>query len=144
MAFFHYCHRLARVLVFSGQEYFLSEDVGEVLRSVKELESPAYHYEIVKRGINMSLDAKDHEVRIYEISYVTPPYRRRKNVVCSTWWYRIWDGNVERLDVFVVANVPYTAMRSCSVSWYRSCCRRPTRMCCRAGRCARASSACSR
>lgn len=45
------------------QEYFLSEDVGEVLRSIKELKSPAYHYEIVKRGINMSLDAKDHEVR---------------------------------------------------------------------------------
>lgn len=44
------------------QEYFLSEDVSEVLRSIKELKSPAYHYEIVKRGINMSLDAKDHEV----------------------------------------------------------------------------------
>lgn len=46
------------------QEYFLSEDVGEVLRSIKELKSPAYHYEIVKRGINMSLDAKDHEVGV--------------------------------------------------------------------------------
>ncbi|CAM9831660.1 unnamed protein product, partial [Hapterophycus canaliculatus] len=43
------------------EEYFLSEDIAEVLRSVKELKSPAYHYEIVKRGINMSLDAKDHE-----------------------------------------------------------------------------------
>ncbi|CAM9340282.1 unnamed protein product [Ascophyllum nodosum] len=43
------------------EEYFLSEDIGEVLRSVRELESPAYHYEIVKRGINMSLDARDHE-----------------------------------------------------------------------------------
>ncbi|CAM9868389.1 unnamed protein product, partial [Ectocarpus sp. 12 AP-2014] len=43
------------------EEYFLSEDVSEVLRSVKELKSPAYHYEIVKRGINMSIDAKDHE-----------------------------------------------------------------------------------
>ncbi|CAM9421474.1 unnamed protein product [Ectocarpus sp. 6 AP-2014] len=43
------------------EEYFLSEDISEVLRSVKELKSPAYHYEIVKRGINMSIDAKDHE-----------------------------------------------------------------------------------
>eukprot|EP00904_Undaria_pinnatifida_P000488 jgi/Undpi1/1043/HiC_scaffold_10.g04506.m1 len=43
------------------EEYFLSEDAGEVLRSVRELKSPAYHYEIVKRGINMSLDARDHE-----------------------------------------------------------------------------------
>ncbi|CAM9204107.1 unnamed protein product, partial [Sphacelaria rigidula] len=43
------------------EEYFLSEDLDEVLRSIKELESPAYHYEIVKRAINMSLDARDHE-----------------------------------------------------------------------------------
>lgn len=48
--------------VYDRQEYFLSEDVGEVLRSIKELESPAYHYEVVKRAINMSLDARDHEV----------------------------------------------------------------------------------
>lgn len=54
---------LARSLdCWREKEYFLSEDIGEVLRSVKELKSPAYHYEIVKRGINMSLDARDHEV----------------------------------------------------------------------------------
>ena len=58
------CLLFARRFVFVcvGQEYFLSEDAGEVLRSVRELKSPAYHYEIVKRGINMSLDARDHEV----------------------------------------------------------------------------------
>ncbi|CAM9519282.1 unnamed protein product [Chrysoparadoxa australica] len=43
------------------EEYFLSEDVAEVLRSLVELASPTYHYELVKRGINMSLDKNDHE-----------------------------------------------------------------------------------
>lgn len=127
------------------QEYFLSEDVGEVLRSVKELESPAYHYEIVKRGINMSLDAKDHEVRMNGIAFITPPYTY---IYEEILWYVIcgskWDGNMEYLDMVVVATVPYMDMRSCSVSWYQSCCRRPTLMCCQAERCARASSACSR
>mmetsp|Transcript_19420 Transcript_19420/g.28774 ORF Transcript_19420/g.28774 Transcript_19420/m.28774 type:complete len:394 (+) Transcript_19420:52-1233(+) len=43
------------------EEYFLSEDVSEAIRSIEELKCPAYHYEIVKKGINMSLDKKDHE-----------------------------------------------------------------------------------
>ncbi|KAG5189487.1 armadillo-type protein [Tribonema minus] len=43
------------------EEYFLSEDVQEALRSIGELKSAAYHYEVVKRGINMSLDKRDHE-----------------------------------------------------------------------------------
>lgn len=53
---------VSTLALYDRQEYFLSEDVGEVLRSIKELESPAYHYELVKRAINMSLDARDHEV----------------------------------------------------------------------------------
>lgn len=43
------------------EEYFLSEDVEEVIRSLKELNSRCFHYEIIKRGISMSLDKKDHE-----------------------------------------------------------------------------------
>jgi programmed cell death protein 4 len=49
--------RLSTIL----EEFFLSEDIDEALRSISELDSSAYHYEIVKRGVNMSLDRKDHE-----------------------------------------------------------------------------------
>ena len=62
-SFVFFCVFFLFALFLFLQEYFLSEDAGEVLRSVRELKSPAYHYEIVKRGINMSLDARDHEVR---------------------------------------------------------------------------------
>lgn len=65
---------LACRLTCRSQEYFLSEDVGEVLRSVRELESPAYHFEIVKRGINMSIDARDHEVGVLWRRYDTHVY----------------------------------------------------------------------
>mmetsp|Transcript_1357 Transcript_1357/g.1972 ORF Transcript_1357/g.1972 Transcript_1357/m.1972 type:complete len:383 (+) Transcript_1357:97-1245(+) len=43
------------------EEYFLSEDLDEVARSVSELESPEYNYELVKRAINLSLDKRDHD-----------------------------------------------------------------------------------
>lgn len=48
-------------LVSILEEFFLSEDVAEALRCIRELESPAYNYEVVKRAINMSLDRRDHE-----------------------------------------------------------------------------------
>lgn len=42
-------------------EYFVSGDSDEVLRSIKELESCVFHYEIVKRAITMSMDKQEKE-----------------------------------------------------------------------------------
>ena len=42
-------------------EYFVSEDLDELLCSVQELGAPAYSYELVKRAVNMSLDKADRE-----------------------------------------------------------------------------------
>mmetsp|Transcript_4044 Transcript_4044/g.5624 ORF Transcript_4044/g.5624 Transcript_4044/m.5624 type:complete len:396 (+) Transcript_4044:110-1297(+) len=50
-----------RRIIVTLEEYFLSEDLDEVERSVVELESPEYNYELVKRAINLSLDKRDHE-----------------------------------------------------------------------------------
>mmetsp|Transcript_14253 Transcript_14253/g.20968 ORF Transcript_14253/g.20968 Transcript_14253/m.20968 type:complete len:387 (-) Transcript_14253:196-1356(-) len=50
-----------RRLTVTLEEYFLSEDVEEVARSISEYDSDAFHYEVVKRAINLSLDKRDHE-----------------------------------------------------------------------------------
>lgn len=42
-------------------EYFTSADSTEVSRSVLELESSVFHYEIVKRSISLSMDKHDSE-----------------------------------------------------------------------------------
>lgn len=42
-------------------EFFVSGDTDEVLRSVKELESSVFHYEVVKRAITMSMDKHEKE-----------------------------------------------------------------------------------
>jgi len=42
-------------------EYFESEDFEEVKDRIYELNSPEYHYELVKRAISMSLDRKERE-----------------------------------------------------------------------------------
>ena len=43
------------------KEYFVSEDLEEMTRSVSELDAKVYHYELVKRAISMSLDGKERE-----------------------------------------------------------------------------------
>lgn len=45
----------------SLKEYFVSEDMEEMVRSVSELNAKFYHYELVKRAISMSLDGKERE-----------------------------------------------------------------------------------
>jgi len=50
-----------RRVIVTLEEYFLSEDLDEVARSVNEMDSPEYYYELVKRSINLSLDKRDHE-----------------------------------------------------------------------------------
>jgi len=42
-------------------ELFSSEDVGEAISSFKELNCPDWHYEIVKRAINLSMDRTERE-----------------------------------------------------------------------------------
>lgn len=42
-------------------EYFESGDVSEVERAVKELHSPFFHYELVKRAVTMAIDKNDRE-----------------------------------------------------------------------------------
>jgi programmed cell death protein 4 len=43
------------------KEFFVSEDLDEIRRCIVELDSPLYHYELVKRAISMSLDQKERE-----------------------------------------------------------------------------------
>ncbi len=38
------------------EEYFVSAQLEEACESIRELDSPIYHYEVVKRAVNMSLD----------------------------------------------------------------------------------------
>ncbi len=38
------------------EEYFVSAQLEEACCSIQELNSPIYHYEVVKRAVNMSLD----------------------------------------------------------------------------------------
>ncbi len=38
------------------EEYFVSAQLEEACCSIQELDSPNYHYEVVKRAVNMSLD----------------------------------------------------------------------------------------
>lgn len=42
-------------------EYFVSGDVTEVVQTLKELESSAFHYEVVKRAIALSLEKHEKE-----------------------------------------------------------------------------------
>jgi len=42
-------------------EYFVHGDVGEILRSLQEVDAPEYSYEFVKRLVNMSFDKTDRE-----------------------------------------------------------------------------------
>lgn len=38
------------------QEYFLSDDIGEVIRSLEDLAAPDYHAAFVKRLITLAMD----------------------------------------------------------------------------------------
>jgi hypothetical protein len=42
-------------------EYFISEDLPELIQIVTSLSCPEYHYDIVKRAISLSLDRTDRE-----------------------------------------------------------------------------------
>lgn len=42
-------------------EYFISGDTDEVKRSITEMESSVFHYEVVKRSITMSMDKHEKE-----------------------------------------------------------------------------------
>lgn len=48
-------------LSFDSQEFFVSGDIHDFLQNVKELRSPAYAFELVKRSISMSFDRGDRE-----------------------------------------------------------------------------------
>lgn len=50
-----------RQLVTTVEEYFVSEDLGEALASIKEFGCPEYHFEVVKRTISLSLDRNERE-----------------------------------------------------------------------------------
>lgn len=43
------------------EEFFSSEEFGEVGRSLSELDSGSFHFEFVKRAITMSMDRNDKE-----------------------------------------------------------------------------------
>ena len=43
------------------EEFFSSEDVQELIVTVKELKCDDFHYELVKKAISMSLDRTERE-----------------------------------------------------------------------------------
>ena len=46
-------------LLCGRQEFLLSEDLCEVASSLKELEIPHFHHEVVKRGMVLAMDKTD-------------------------------------------------------------------------------------
>lgn len=48
-------------IIMCLSEYFVSGEVVEVVRTLKELESPVFHYEVVKRAITLSLEKHEKE-----------------------------------------------------------------------------------
>ena len=47
------------------QEYLLSSDIDEATRCIRELESPLFHYEVIKRALTLTFDRdNDQQERI--------------------------------------------------------------------------------